>query len=369
MTLERTAQRGIYKRGTKYVAIVSYKDRGVSKQRWITRGGLRAAQSARRDFLNDLDKGVRPDGEKMTVEGLFAEWLAEVEATKRALTTDKYARTARLHILPAIGHMQLKEVDRNVLRDLYRSLPSPVMARYCHSTLSAAFGWAVKDRGLLGANPCAAVRPPKVQHVEAKHLELDEAKRMLEVTKGHPLEAAIILGLVGGLRIAEAVSVTWEDVDLETGSLLVRGSFHGPTKSGKPRGLTVPGPQVAALRACKARQARDLLRLGIRQTERTPILAGHLGDMRAPKRLWRGLQSLLRSTRVRRDVPRLAPLGRDPHVAFGDGRHDRCVEARPCEPGALVLDLRPLRRVGRQDGGRPIGGDPKWLVRRISPTT
>lgn len=60
--MERTRHPGVYRRGEKWVAVVSYRDvAGKERQKWLTRRTLKAAQAARRDFLNDLDKGLRPE--------------------------------------------------------------------------------------------------------------------------------------------------------------------------------------------------------------------------------------------------------------------------------------------------------------------
>ena len=74
----------------------------------------------------------------------------------------------------------------------------------------------------------------------------------------------------------------WGCIDLATGVLVVRESFWGPTKNGKPRGLMLPAPTVQALRRYKASQARALLALGIRQDEETYIVTDPVGGQMPP---------------------------------------------------------------------------------------
>jgi len=285
-TAERTRHPGIYRRGEKYVAVVSYSMGGRTRQKWLSRTTLRGAKDARRDFLNGLDRGLKPDGAKITLRRYIEdEWFPEIVATRRPATADRYRKSLKNHILPALGDVRLKDLDRDTLRDFYRSRPTPATAAYCHAILSSAMNYAVREIGLLAANPCGSVRPPKTERKEARHLEVEEARRMLALAKGQRLEGAIALGLVGGLRLAEVCGLKWRDIDLDAGSVLVRGSFYGPTKSGKMRGLTMPAEQVAALRRYRTNQARDLLRFGIRQNDVTPVMARWDGKAMNPDAL------------------------------------------------------------------------------------
>jgi integrase len=285
--LERTRHPGIYRRGESYVAIVSWRDGSQkSRQKWLTRKTLKAALSARRDTLNELDRGIKPDGSRLTLSEFFEqEWLPEIEATRRPQTATAYRKAWRVHIKPGLGSVKLRDLNRDSLRDFYRSVKSPPMARYCHSVLSSALGWAVKDRGMLGANPCASIRPPKAERRETAHLDTDEAKRMLTEVRGHRLEGAVVLGLIGGLRVGEVCGVQWGDVDLDAGTLMVRRSFWGPTKSGKMRGVTLPAVAVAGLRRHRATQAQELLRIGLGQDEKAPVVASVYGPALSPDRL------------------------------------------------------------------------------------
>jgi integrase len=164
----------------------------------------------------------------------------------------------------------LKDLDRDELRSFERSHIGEF------NVLSALFGWAVKDRGILAANPCSQIRRTRREKVEPAHLDAPEAHRMLEAVRGHRLEGAVLLGLVGGLRLAEVCGTRWSDVNGET--LHVRRSYYGPTKSGEPRSLVMPAEALERLRRYKVHQAEELLQFGVAQDADTPVLttwAGH----------------------------------------------------------------------------------------------
>lgn len=224
----------------------------------------------------------------MTVQPFLEDvWLPEVEAgTARErpyapLTVRKYRQIARDHLIPGLGHLQLSEVSRERLRAFYGSMRSRALARYCHTVLSSALGWAVKDRGLLAVNPAASVRPPSVEREEARHLDDRQARRMLEAARRARVEPALVLGLLGGLRISEVSGLQWGDV--QEGSIVVRRSWWGKPKSGKPQGITPPPSAIASLRKWRTRQAEELLSVGVRQTDETTVLTDAAGRPMTPR--------------------------------------------------------------------------------------
>ncbi len=276
--MERTRWPGIYRRGESWVAVVGYSTRGKRRQKWLTATTLKGAQRARRDFLDSLDKGMRPEDATMTVADLGELWLDDLAAIgRRPATLTRYRKVLRNHILPAFGALQLKDLERDDLRSFEREHVDD------YNVLSALLGYAAKDRGILALNPCSMIRRTRKERREAPHLDAPEARRMLELAHDDRLEGAIVLGLVGGLRIAEVCGLTWRDLD--DGRLWVRRSFYGPTKSGEVRSLTMPPAGLSALKRYKAHQAEDLLRFGIRQDEGTPVMATWDGKAMNPDTL------------------------------------------------------------------------------------
>jgi integrase len=49
----------------------------------------------------------------------------------------------------------------------------------------------------------------------------------------------VALGVFAGLRLGEAFGLTWENVDILEGTILVERSYHGPTKNGKSRVIPI----------------------------------------------------------------------------------------------------------------------------------
>ena len=89
----------------------------------------------------------------------------------------------------------------------------------------------------------------------------------------------VVLFTLCGLRRAEVAVLRWNRLDLNAGRLSVstsieqtkQGTREKPPKSGRARTVALPALAIEELRSHRVRQAEDLLRLGIRQTEDTHI--------------------------------------------------------------------------------------------------
>jgi len=101
-------------------------------------------------------------------------------------------------------------------------------------------------------------------------LDSEQAKRILEASRGDRLEALYVLAVTAGLRVGELLGLKWEDVDLDTGVLRVRRTRSraktGPTftapKNGKGRQLRLTRRAVEALKSHKAAQNTERLKAG-----------------------------------------------------------------------------------------------------------
>jgi integrase len=330
--METTRSPGIFKRGNGYVGVVSYRDGFARKrQKWLPpEPTLTSAKDARRRLLNELERGLRPDGSRMSVAEFSEVWLADVESRLRPATLVAYRSAMKSHILPALGGIKLRDVNRSHLRKLYGAL-TPSTGSACHAALSAMFAFAVRDEGVLQVNPAATVRRPSYAAPEARHLDPGESRRLLAVSAGTPIEPAILLGLAGGLRIGEVVAACWGD--LEGDAFIVRRSASGKTKSGKVRSVVLPASAAAALRRVRKSQAESLLSIGVRQDAKTPVVADPLGRRLSTSALRRSFAAFCNEH------------GFD--LTFHSLRHSNAIALL-----SAGVDVRTVAgRLGHQDGG------------------
>jgi integrase len=226
------------------------------------------------EALSNRNKGLIFEGEDQTLSAYLDRWLnGSVKGSIKPSTFESYERMIRNHIKPALGHRKLKNLAPDHVQYFYQSKLdaglAPGTVRLMHGILHKALEQAVKW-GVVSRNVCRAVTPPKPNPEEIRPLDAEQSKRMLEASRGNRLEALYILAITAGLRIGELLALKWEDVDLETGALRVRRTRSqaktGPTftapKNGKGRSIILTRRAVEALKAHKAAQNAERLKLG-----------------------------------------------------------------------------------------------------------
>jgi integrase len=201
---------------------------------------------------------------------LFGNRNSSVKASVKPSTFESYERMMRNHIKPALGHKKLKALTPDHVQYFYQSKLDVGLAsgtvRLMHGILHMALEQAVKW-GAVPRNVCKAVTPPKPNPEEIRPLDAEQAKRLLETSRGNRLEALYVLAVTAGLRVGELLGLKWEDVDLDTGTLRVRrtrsqarsGPIFTTPKNGKGRSIILTRQAVEALKSHKAGQNAERL--------------------------------------------------------------------------------------------------------------
>ena len=178
-----------------------------------------------------------------------------------------------------------------------------------HRTLSQALKQAVAW-SLLSANPASACKPPRVERKQMNVLDVNATASLIEFSKGKRLHVAVLFFALCGLRRAEVAALRWSRIDLDTGRLAVTSSIEQtgqgirekPPKNGKGRVVVLPALLIEELRRYRLRQAEELLRLGLRQTDETHVCLREDSSPWPPRALTHAFARLIRAsglTRVR----------------------------------------------------------------------
>jgi integrase len=140
-----------------------------------------------------------------------------------------YATLTRNHISSsALGGMPLGKATPRVVEGWLVELRARGLAestvRIAYDILLAILETALRD-GALGRNPVAAVKRPRVTRHEASYLTPDQVRAVLSAAGGTRYAPLFTLLVNTGLRRGEALALQWSDVDLEGGTLRVRGTL------------------------------------------------------------------------------------------------------------------------------------------------
>jgi integrase len=220
----------------------------------------------------DRDRGLLFDSNSLTVGRYIERWLADsVRDTVKATTYETYERLMRLHLVPTLGRIKLKNLTPTHVRGLYRekldSGLSPTSVQRVHALLHKALKQAVHD-GLVPRNVTDAVKAPRQSRKEIPTLTREQARTLLDTATGDRLEALYLLAIHTGLRQGELLGLKWSDIDLDRGTLQVRrilsAAKEGPRfttpKSNRGRSVRLTAQAVQALRNHRKRQVEERLK-------------------------------------------------------------------------------------------------------------
>jgi len=200
----------------------------------------------------------------------LSEFLAEhLEATKETLkkrTWEGHEETARVHLVPMLGHLKLKELSRERVQSLYATKRagglSPGTVRRIHAVLSAALSRAVRWQ-LVPYNVCKDADPPRAASPDIRLLNPKEARAFMVAAEREPHHALYCLALTSGMRRGEILGLRWGCLDLAQRTLRVRhalvagrGSptFESPKTAKRRRSNILTAKAVDALERHRERQ-------------------------------------------------------------------------------------------------------------------
>lgn len=257
---------------SKWRATVLFQDGKAKRPRPITAEAT-AKESARAKLTARMEsekrQAVSPELGKRTVEEAVNGYLERLESGKvrhkrsgepvSPETVRTYRQVIKTYVLAddsTVKDMRLADVtayDLMVEAERLRDADKGAHLNHVKAVWTAVFSPAALA-GAIPANPVKSMEPvavPKPAPRKAKNGAIRDTEYVLSYAETDALIKAvyadreavrkgiadlILLGVYQGLRIREAVSLRWEDLDMgaEVPTLSVRGLLH--TVSGKPRG-------------------------------------------------------------------------------------------------------------------------------------
>ena len=134
---------------------------------------------------------------------------------------------------------------------------------------------------------------------------IDAAATMqaIEAARERRLFIPLLLGALCGLRRGEIAALRWKSVDLDRAQLAVIASIEQTkagcrekeTKGSSSRTLAMPELLVTELRAWRAKQAQELLRLGVPVNGETLVATQADGAPTVPQNLTRAMSEFLKA--------------------------------------------------------------------------
>ena len=267
---------------------------GRRRRKWHSFAGTkRQAQIECARLISALQGNTYLEQAKVTVAGHMERWLEHVRSQVSPKTFERYCGVVRGNIVPALGGISLTKLQPAQISQAYaKALTngrrdgkgglSPASVLYMHRLLKEALAVAVGEWRLLLWNPADSIKAPKVKRKTMRALDTAETATLLEAVREYRLFIPVLLAVTCGLRRGEICALRWRNVGLSgAAELAIVGSTEQTkagvrekeTKSGRARTVALTTFAIEELRRHKARQAQELLRLGIRQSDEMYVVA------------------------------------------------------------------------------------------------
>jgi integrase len=253
---------------------VGYTETGRQQRKVVSGRTQQEALKKLRAVQRQVDDGLPPSNDMLTMSKLFEMWLAHVKRNLAPSGFDNYEWAVRLHLEPAIGRKRVTkltthDVDLLLSRKEGEGLRTSSVLRI-RSVLSQALDQAERW-GYVHRNVARLSTGPRRETEKRRSLTEDQARRLLGAVQGHRLETLYVLMLTLGLRKSEALGLKWSDFSARAQTLTVERALKyengklvlGDVKTkASRRDFILPKELVKSLGSHRARQATEKLRAG-----------------------------------------------------------------------------------------------------------
>jgi integrase len=247
---------------------LGYADQGRRKRKTVY-------GATKQEVLDKLDKlrgdaraGRLPDAGSLTVGQLLDRWLQSSKPKMAVRTYEEREKTVANHIRPRLGPVKLAKLTALHVESFYADLRNDHVGawavRHAANALGAALNHAARLK-LIPANPAAAVPKPSEPKREMLCLTQEQAHFLLSASHGRAVYPLLAVALGTGCRQGEILALTWDDVDIDKGTVSVRRCLSEtkqgfvvkePKTAAGRRTVTIPEFAVAALAERRAEELR-----------------------------------------------------------------------------------------------------------------
>jgi len=205
----------------------------------FTTGDGPARLSEKRKLKEEEQKQEEAEQEKeaqesITFKQFWKETYAPIARRSKDLKSYKPEKTYyRKWIKPVIGKMPFKTIFplhlEKIKKNMIKADKSPRTIEYTFAIIRQIWNMAKRDGLIDKESPTKEVKLPKIDNGRVRFLTHDEADKLLAglESKSKQVHDMAVLSLHCGLRPSEIFNLTWGDVDLDRGTMILRDSKNG----------------------------------------------------------------------------------------------------------------------------------------------
>lgn len=256
----------------------------TGKEQRTTRRGFKTKKEAQLSLARlklEIENGNFKKEQAETFQEIYDIWMEQYPLTVEASTLRKTVSSFEIHILPSLGRYKIDKITVEVCQKAVNTWASKVK-HFVELKAYAAriFQFAMK-RGYTQNNPMVLVETPlvrknvidqdeKLENFYPKE-ELKEFLSCLQKDGKYKIYALFRLLAYSGMRMGEAIALTWEDLNFKDNEIRISKSiarglkakqYVKTTKSGHSRTIKMDEGTMAILKEWKKYQQIDYLKLG-----------------------------------------------------------------------------------------------------------
>ncbi len=298
-------------------------DIATGKRIRVTRKGFNSPKACEAEFYRlkfEVEDGnYKVKNKKYTFKEIYELWHEEYKSTVQESTLNKTTGFFRNRILPAYGKYYIDQIDWPMCQRVTRGWSKDMKSFKVYNNFAAQiFEFAIK-MGLITENPAKNFKLPVVYDgVEKDKKENYYTKDELQAfftalaKDDMPKWFAFFRTLAfSGCRKGELLALRWSNVDFTDNTITIcrtvtRGMnnkiiIQEPKTKGSNRTLPMDPETMAILKAWKATQAKDMLKLGHNTLNKEQLVfTSHKNTIINPQRVGNKLNQICKNNNLRR---------------------------------------------------------------------
>ena len=188
--------------------------------------------------LNDVNNDTYIEPSKMTVSQWLDIWMKDYKKNSVRLGSYfEYVIAFKMDICPSIGNIKLKDLRNDMIQKVINDMTERGLAtstiRKRYICLYGALEQAVKN-DLISKNPADNAVLPQLTKRSSRALTPDEQAKIVELARDYSGGEVFLMLLSTGMRIGEALALTWDDIDFKGKTISINKSvslIKDPDKS------------------------------------------------------------------------------------------------------------------------------------------
>jgi integrase len=199
----------------------------------VTLQEKRELEQARKE--NERIKAEQRDKESMTFSSLFEIYLEQQKADGKK-TWKREQELYKCWIQPVIDNLRLIDIALIHLERIKSNMSKKALSartiHYCLAVCRQVFNYGKKHDHFHGDNPVSKVKKPVVDNRRMRFLTNEEAQMLLDEIRLHSVLTyrITLISLHCGLRFGEIAGLTWQDLNFQDDTILIRNPKNGRTR-------------------------------------------------------------------------------------------------------------------------------------------